>query len=99
MVTKVTLRLPDHLAKELRERGKLQGHSLNTVAITALARGLEQAPEDEPDDWWHTLGDLLERPPLAKFDPEALARLQATLPKTDTSIDETLSWLRQDRDL
>ena len=97
MVTKVTLRLPDRVVKQLRQRSNANGHSLNEVAIRALERGLQQ-PDDD-DEWWRALGDLVERPPIGKFDPEAMRRFHATLPKTDTSIDDTLNWLRQDRDL
>jgi len=100
MVTKMTLRLPDYLAKRLREDSEECGRSLNDAAIYAIARGLE-APKsvDEDDRWWLTLGDLLERPPTEKFDLEALRRFHATLPPTDTSIDDTLDWIRQDRDV
>jgi hypothetical protein len=96
MVTKLTLRLPDDVAARLRAKTAKEGTSLNDAVVRAVRRDLGDEPEDE---WWRTLGDLLERPPLAKFDPEALKRFHALLPKTDTSIDDTLNWLRQDRDL
>jgi hypothetical protein len=96
MVTKLTLRLPDDIAARLRAKTAQEGTSLNDAVVRAVRRDLGDEPEDE---WWRTLGDLLERPPLAKFDPEALKRLHAKLPPSTRSIDEDLEWIRQDRNL
>jgi hypothetical protein len=99
MVTKMTLRLPDHVAKQLREASKHNGRSINDTAVRALARALGEHGNDdgEGDEWWQTVGDLLEEPPRRKFDPAEFERTRPRLSVEDVQgYMDALDWTRGD---
>ena len=99
MASKITVRLPDHVAVRLRRRSDAAGLSLNETLVRALERGLDQpAPAGEEDDeWWRELGDLVERPPLGRHDPAEVKRLTKGLRPGRGSILEDLEWTRGER--
>jgi hypothetical protein len=52
------------------------------------------------EQWWLALGDLLERPPLAKFDPELFRELRRGTRYTPDEVQgfmDELDWTRSDR--
>lgn len=93
MTTKLTLRLPQALAEQLRAASQAEGRSLNETAVRLLMRALGEA---EPDEWWRELGDLVEVPPRRRYDPEAMRRFHATPVGLETArgIMEELDWSR-----
>lgn len=79
MALKTTLRLPDRVAKRLKERAARDGRSVNETAVLALERGLDSDAGDS-DEWWRALGDLAARPPKkGSFDLEAMRRRRKRL--------------------
>jgi hypothetical protein len=95
MVAKMTIRLPERVAAQLRERSNANGLSLNETTVRAIERGLGQG--DAPDEeWWRGLGDLVERPPLKKYDPDEFDRLRRGLSPGPGSILDDLDWIRGD---
>jgi hypothetical protein len=91
MLGKATLRLPVPLLNKLRERSRLEGRSLNETAVQAIERGLGGSSSD---DGWLALGSVLEVPPVARFDPDELRRLQADLGPSVRGLSEDLDWTR-----
>ena len=70
MATKMTLRLPDQVAKDLKALSASEGRSFNETAVRALQRGLGNTPDEE---WWRAFGDLVAVPPTRKgFDLAAM---------------------------
>jgi len=94
MVTKMTVRLPDRVAGRLRDRSDADGLSINETLVRVLERGLDEPSRE--DEWWRALGDLIEKPPLGRYDPAAMRRFHATLTPSSTSILEDLDWVRGD---
>ena len=87
---KTTLRLPEPVAAKLRERSRLEGRSMNDVAIDALARGLG---EESPDDALRALRSLIVRPATGVFDPEEHERWRREF-GLDGNLQEDLDWVR-----
>ena len=98
-MTKLTVRLPERVATQLRERSEADGLSLNETLVRALERGLGRASPDEADEdeWWRGLGDFIQRPPLKKHDPARLDQLREGLDPGKGSIMDDLDWTRSDR--
>lgn len=70
MTTKTTLRLPEAVARQLRERSAKENRSLNDTAVRALLVGL--GDDLGEDDWWRVYGDMVAIPPKrGGFDIEA----------------------------
>jgi hypothetical protein len=96
MVLKMTVRLPDALAAQLREKSRRSGHSLNATAIGALARGLET--DDGQREWWRALGDLVEEPPTERFDAAEFDRMRVQLEVGEAQgLMDELDWVRGGR--
>jgi hypothetical protein len=96
MALKMTVRLPDALAAQLREKSRRSGRSLNEMVVGALARGLET--DDDQTEWWRTLGDLIQQPPTRRYDPEEFARMRPKLKPGDAQgLMDELDWVRGDR--
>jgi hypothetical protein len=84
---KITLRLPDWEVAELRERGRVERRSMNTVAGDAIARGL--AGRDASADDLRALGSMVARPALRAHSPgEGPPRAE---------LDQALDWTRGER--
>lgn len=94
-MTKTTLRLPDYLLEKLRERGREEGRSLNTVAVETLWRGL--GLETAADDVVGLLGDMVVRPATRQFDSEALEQRLSGIKREARDLAEALDWTRDDR--
>jgi hypothetical protein len=82
------------LFDRLRKRSRLEGRSLNEMAVLAIERGLGGGTADEG---WLALASMLEVPPAARYDPEALRELQARLGPAARGLSEDLDWVRGER--
>ena len=72
MAVKTTLRLPDTVARRLRELSAVEHRSFNDIAVRVLQAGLGDAVQE--DQWWRDLGDLVSTPPVGRFDAEEWQR-------------------------
>jgi hypothetical protein len=94
MLAKTTLRLPQPLMDELRERSRLEGRSLNETAVHAIERGLGRLAADEG---WLALGAVLEEMPARQYDAAALRRRWSRLGPRSRGLQDDLDWVRGDR--
>ncbi|MGI8610459.1 MAG: hypothetical protein ACR2MY_14755 [Candidatus Dormibacteria bacterium] len=100
MAVKTTIRLPEALARRLRERSAEERRSFNDTAVRVLQAGLGETVAE--DEWWRDLGDIVARPPLARFDREAMLQRRAES-QIDISLEDArglaraLEDVREDR--
>lgn len=94
-MTKTTLRIPDYLFDELRERSRQQRTSLNATAIDALRRGLGKGTSNPAMS--DLLGPLIVQPATMTFDPDELERRLSGLTEEQRDLSTALDWTREDR--
>jgi hypothetical protein len=92
---KTTLRLPDPLLVELRERSRQEGRSLNATAVDALWRGLGVEPADRELN--AILGSFIAERATTTYEPRRVEERLAQLSDNARHLGEALEWTREDR--
>jgi len=89
---KATLRIPDHLLDELRQRSRDEGRSINAIAVDALRRGLGKgATSQELHD---ILGPLIAKPATRIYIRGEVQRALAGIPDRARDLWEAFEWAR-----